>query len=235
MAQEDRGGARRHAASIFGGYRHESSKRRSWDISNPGNQAIRAELARYLRKALERVPTDGALLDAGCGTGWWLRHLWASGVPPERLHGVDILPERVKAARAAVPGAQIAEGDVTALDYADSCFTVVFLVTVLSSLPGRDAVASAIREGWRVLLPGGLLVVWEARVPNPLNPATRLIHRREIESATGVESEGPSLTMFPPLARRMGDRVDPWYPRLARIPALRTHRMYICRRPDRGS
>ena len=40
-----------------------------WDIANPGNRAIREELASAMLEALGGVPTDGELLDAGCGTG----------------------------------------------------------------------------------------------------------------------------------------------------------------------
>src|SRR4051794_16613522 len=101
-----------------------------WGLENPGNRAIREELAAAL---LASTPAAGLLLDAGCGSGWWLARLAAAGCAPERLHGIDLLAERVAAGRAACPDADVRQGDVTALPYEDGCFTGVFLVTVLSS------------------------------------------------------------------------------------------------------
>jgi SAM-dependent methyltransferase len=194
---------------------------------------MREELAAtLLAGAGEAIRGDGELLDAGCGTGWWLRRLAAEGVPAERLHGIERSPPRAAAARAAAPRAAILEGDVTALPYEAGRFGAVFLITVLSSLPDRAAATAAIEEAWRVLAPGGVLVAWEPRVPTP-NRATRLIRRRDLQAATGVTPASVSLTVAPPLARRLGAAAPRWYPRLARIPLLRTHRAHFCRRPGR--
>jgi SAM-dependent methyltransferase len=200
-----------------------------WGLANPGNRAIREELAAAL---LAAAPAHGPLLDAGCGTGWWLARLAAAGTPAERLHGIELLPERVAAARAACPAAEIRRGDVTALPYADGRFAAVFLVTVLSSLGGCGAVAAATAEAWRVLGPGGRLVVWEPRVPTPGNRVTRLVRPAQLEAVTGVRARRRSLTLAPPLARRLRPGA---YARLARVPALRTHRLLVLERPPLAS
>ena len=174
----------------------------------------------------------GDLLDAGCGAGWWLRRLCEAGVEPDRLHGVDLLDERVAKARRAVPRAHLAAGDVRRLPYADEKFRAVFLVTVLSSLPDAQSVRSAVAEAWRVLAPGGVMVVWEARWPNPLNQATRLVRAQAVSAVTGAPPAATApITLAPPLARRLGPAAQRWHPRLARVPPLRTHRLSAWLRP----
>lgn len=144
------------------------------------------------------------------------------GVPAARLHGVDLIDERVRAARAAVPRAAIDVGDVTALPYPDRTFELVLLLTVLSSLPDRAAVRDALGEVRRVLAPGGVAVVYEPRLPTP-NRATARIRSREVAAGVGPSRQLETLTLAPPLARRLGARTDRLYPRLARAPLLRTH------------
>src|SRR3954447_25125078 len=93
----------------YAGYGRSARKRAAWDPSNPGNAAMRGEvLERLLSAAGERVP-DGKVLDIGCGGGWWLEQLRGAGAPEHNLHGADLLPERVRAAAARLPGADIRE------------------------------------------------------------------------------------------------------------------------------
>jgi SAM-dependent methyltransferase len=198
---------------------------RKWRADNPGNIAIRGEVAAAM---LPLVPGDGELLDAGCGTGWWLERLLAAGVAPERLHGLELDPGRVAAARVRAPGSTVVEGDLRALPYADGRFAGVFLLTVLSS---TEDPRSAAAEAWRVLAPGGVLVVWEPRVPNPLNRRTRVVDRTLLREVTGAEADGRTLTLVPALARRLGPLTAAWYPRLAALPPLRTHRLASLKRP----
>ena len=207
-------------------------RRRAWDAANPGNAAIREELAAALLEAAEPALRDGReLLDAGCGTGWWLERLLGAGVPAGRLHGLDLDPVRAEAARRRAPGASVADGDATALPYADGRFGAVFLVTVLSSL-GRGGADRVAREAWRVLAPGGRLIVWEPRVPTPLNRSTHLVRPGTISAVTGAAAWTRAITLAPPLARRLGSRASRWYPRLAALGPLRTHRIAVWTRPD---
>jgi ubiquinone/menaquinone biosynthesis C-methylase UbiE len=193
-------------------------KARRWSAANPGNQAIRRELVATVLALFPGALAPGArLLDAGCGSGWWLRELAARGATA--LHGIDLDPDRVRAARDTMPSADVRTGDVRALPYADGSFDGVFLFTVLSSLP---ATAAAVREALRVLSPGGRLVIWEPRVPTP-NRATRLVTRAELRAVAGTPAAEATLTLLPPLARRLGRLYAP----LARVPLLRTHRLTV--------
>jgi hypothetical protein len=83
----------------------------------------------------------------------------------------------------------------------------------------------------RVLVPGGLLLAYEPRVPNPLNRHTLLLRDEDLDAAGLTPREQLSLTVVPSLARRLGKRTPERYARLARLPFLRTHRLISYRKP----
>jgi ubiquinone/menaquinone biosynthesis C-methylase UbiE len=199
-------------------------------LENPGNRAARAELTEEIVRSIRpAVAAEAPVLDCGCGTGWVLEALAAHGLPPDRLHGVDRDPDRVAAARQRVPGATVVEADAGRLPFADGTFGVVLFVVSLSSMGGGEEVRNALLEARRVLAPGGMVVVYELALPNPLNRQTRLVGRRELAAAGLSTAEERRLTLLPPLGRRLG-RSAPWaYPALARLRPLRSHRLYVCR------
>jgi ubiquinone/menaquinone biosynthesis C-methylase UbiE len=227
----EQGDSHRGAVSrVYSRYARSRRKQRAWAADNPGNVAIREELLEHLlRIAAPLLAGGGEVLDAGCGTGWWLRSLAQMGAEPERLHGVDIQPERVEAAQRALPGAGIEVGDARRLQFPDDAFTVVLQLTLLSSLGSHEAIREALGEGMRVLAPGGLLLIYEPRVPNPFNRHTLVIRDSDLEAAGVTPSEQVSLTVVPGLARRLGEQTKERYARLARLPFLRTHRLIACR------
>lgn len=199
---------------------------RAWAAENPGNVAIRNEAAGVLTSlTADALRGDGPVLDLGCGTGWWLERLAAGGVAPERLYGIDASAERVAAARARAPGATVVCGDARALRWEDDTFAVVYLLLVLSSLEDGPAVRAVLAEARRVLRPGGAIAIWEPRVPTPWNPRRRWIRGRELEAVLGSEVESRPVTLLPAVARRLGRATGVLYPLLARVAALRTHRV----------
>jgi ubiquinone/menaquinone biosynthesis C-methylase UbiE len=193
---------------------------------------MRAEvLSQLLRLAAPEIAGRGAILDVGCGSGWCLRALVEAGVEPARLHGVDIQPERIASARQDLPGAEIAIGDARNLRFPEDSFALVIQLTLLSSLGTHRAIREALGEAVRVLAPGGLLLIYEPRVPNPLNRHTLLIRSSDLDAAGISPREQSSLTLVPALARRLGGRTQSLYARLAKLPILRTHRLISYRAP----
>jgi ubiquinone/menaquinone biosynthesis C-methylase UbiE len=100
------------------------------------------------------------LLDVACGTGRALQQL-AAAHPAMRFHGVDLSPFYVKAARARL--AEVAEVSLLVenaerLPYVDGHFDVVTSVYLFHELP-RQARRNVVREMFRVLRPGGLVVL----------------------------------------------------------------------------
>lgn len=114
---------------------------------------------RELRDAyLSELPFDGAcVVEVGCGTGAVARDLAARPGVAEVV-GVD--PSRVLLARARELGGEVSyvEGDGRALPLEDASFDVVDFHTTLCHIPEPER---ALSEAWRVLRPGGRLVVFD--------------------------------------------------------------------------
>jgi ubiquinone/menaquinone biosynthesis C-methylase UbiE len=210
---------RRRVEAVYADYAADPAKRRAWDAENPGNKAIRDEVAGAV---LPLLPRDGIVADLGCGGGWWLARLAAAGVPASRLLGVELLEQRVAAARRRVPGLEVRQGDVRELPLADDSVAAATLFTVLSSLASDEDRRRAMSEARRVVLPGGPIIVWEPRLPTG-NPETAHVSRALLRSAFD-DVAFQSITVLPPVARRVSVRT---YARLARIPLLRGHRLVI--------
>jgi ubiquinone/menaquinone biosynthesis C-methylase UbiE len=106
------------------------------------------------------------ILDVGCGTGRTLHQLWRSD-PSHRLHGVDLSPAYVRAARKrleAVGELTLAVENAEALPWADATFDVVTSVYMFHELP-RNARRNVLREMLRVVRPGGLIVIEDSAQP----------------------------------------------------------------------
>jgi len=110
----------------------------------------------HVRRALLKypLPPNGALLDAGCGTGGLLRRL-AHWFPTVKLRGIDLAPLAVQLARERA-NCPIDEGSVTALPFAGSRFDAITSIDVLYHL---ERPAEALREYARCVRPGGLVVI----------------------------------------------------------------------------
>ena len=218
----------RRVAKIYAAYRRSPRRRRAWSAVNPGNVAIREELLkRILEVAALQIAGTGRILDAGCGTGYWLERMVASGVAPERLAGVDVLAHRLRARPTLPAGMELRQADVRALPYEDATFDVVLMLTVLSSLETRSDVVRAAEEAARVLSRGGMLVVYEPRLPNPLNRATRRFRASELVGVLGSPRQNHTVTLLPAVARRLGRRGVGLYPRLVHVSPLRSHRLSV--------
>ncbi len=97
------------------------------------------------------APTDGAVLDLGCGEGRGGRELLELGY---RVIGADRSPTLVRAAAAARPALPVVLADAAALPFADHSTD---LVVACMSLLDIDDFQGAVSEIGRVLRPGGHL------------------------------------------------------------------------------
>jgi len=100
------------------------------------------------------------LLDVACGTGRTLHQL-GQAHPELRLYGIDLSPAYVRLARkrlADLPEVSLAVENAEKLPFADSTFDVVTSVYLFHELP-HNVRRGVVREMFRVLRPGGLLVI----------------------------------------------------------------------------
>lgn len=106
-------------------------------------------------RALELRP-GMRLLDLGCGVGHFLS--WLMERLPVTCHGVDLSLNSVRCAREANPGPELTVGDAEVLPYRDSAFDRVTCNGAAHHFLDEQA---AFREMFRVLAPGGRLVLYE--------------------------------------------------------------------------
>ncbi len=113
-------------------------------------ESLTRTYGRYLSKLNEYGARKEAILEVGCGNGFFLSEAARQGY--QRLVGVEPSHDAVKRA---VPGVEIIRDVMRPGLFSDSSFDVVCMFQVLDHLPDPVAV---LRECRSVLRPGGLLL-----------------------------------------------------------------------------
>jgi SAM-dependent methyltransferase len=209
--------------------------RYSW--FDPGYVAMMHELEHATLLTLSReltTPLDAVhVLDVGCGRGDWLSQLVKWGATPQRLTGVDLLPERVALARLlCAPGVAVSCASATRLPYVAHSFDVVLQATVMTSILDRDVRHAVAAEMARVLRPSGFILWYDFVVDNPRNRDVRGVTIREMgELFPGWRIGARRVTLAPPLLRPLARRSLLMAQLLSRVPLLRTHSLAVLRPP----
>ena len=223
-----RGVYREYAACGFG-----ASK---WSAANKGNQALLLEREVKTRALLHRAGffplTDKRILDVGCGTGEQLGLFLDWGAQPENLVGIDLLPERIRAAKNRFPRVSFQIANAEALSYAHGVFDLVAVFTVFTSILDRQMAVNMASEINRVLARGGSVLWYDLRMNNPFNQHVRGMSRKQIQGLfPGFHVALKGISMLPPLARRLGALTDLLYFPLNAVPFLRTHLLGLLTKP----
>lgn len=197
-------------------------------LTSPGDLFILQERERGTARLLHEAYPGGLsgldILDFGCGSGWDLLELLALGASAERIVGVDLLAPRLHRARRMLPAAALGRANGGALPFRDAAFDVILQFTVFSSIldPGLRRIVA--RELGRVLRPGGSLVWYDLQVDNPRNPDVRRVSRAELAALfPGYGLSARSITLAPPIARRLAPLSWLAAAAASRLPFLRTH------------
>lgn len=225
---------RERIASYYS-WRAEAKLGDRYSAFNPGHlfrvqRTDRAMLAALKRHGFERLIVFDAL-DVGCGDGSLLRRLIDWGADRARLHGVELLPERVEAARRADPGLDVRQSDASALPYDDASFDLVFQTTVFSTIVDEGMRWAVAAEVSRVLRSGGAVISYDLRVAHDRR------HTRGIDAADlqrlfpGFSVDARRVTLIPPLARRLARWSWLACELLEEVPLLRTHELVVLRKP----
>ncbi len=167
------------------------------------------------------------LLEVGCGSGGNLLDLLRLGAEPARLTGLELLPERVAAARAVLPTAvRVVEGDAGAAPLAEASQDAVLAFTLFSSILDEGVQRQLAGTMWRWVRPGGGVLCYDFAVDNPRNADVRGVPPARLRALfpAAAHCHVRRVTLAPPLARVLGG----WHPRLPawlNLPPLRTHRL----------
>lgn len=131
--------------------------------------AVADEYVRHIAGELQHKPLDRQLLDrfaatvrgvgpacdVGCGPGHVARYLHEQGV---EISGTDLSPVMVEQTRCLNPGVEFGQGDMMALDTPDRMWAGVVAFYSIIHIAQAD-LADTLRELWRVLRPGGILLL----------------------------------------------------------------------------
>lgn len=145
--------------------------------------ALRMRFDPRWREIRARVPAGGRVLDAGSGTGTWVRFLRDHGY---RAVGLDYSRELIDHLRARDAGIEWVHGPIQAIPLPDASVDAIISWGVIEhDLAGPEA---ALREFLRVLKPGG----W-AFLTVPLDTVQ---HRRASERLFGRRREGREFFQY---------------------------------------
>jgi len=174
-----------------------------WD--NPGYVLYVQSVERALLQAFHDAGVELAgarALDVGAGSGYFLHRLREYGAG--ECVGIDLLEERVAAARDRYPVLDLHVGEAANLPFANGSFDLVTQFTCLSSIVDDDVRLAAAREMLRVAA-GGWVLSFDMR-------ASRALGRRKPPNATQTVplDAGELRRLFgePSLLRRAGLRFD---------------------------
>jgi ubiquinone/menaquinone biosynthesis C-methylase UbiE len=144
------------------------------------------------------------ILDVGCGSGSVLRRFLDYGASSDNLYGIDLMEERIEEARRLHPGINWFTGSAHELPYADASFDLLMSFVVFSSILDASLREKIAAEMWRVLKPGGLILLCDFVYDNPRNKAVVGISQQKAQQLfmrPGVRFDFRRIILAPPIAR----------------------------------
>lgn len=208
-----------------------------YSLLNPCALAMHQERTRALAAMLRRHADLAAwrIAEVGCGGGGNLLDFIRLGAAPTHLTGLELVPERADAARAALPaGTRVLQGDALAADIAPASLDLAAQFTVFSSLLD-DAFQQRLAERmWQWLRPGGAVLWYDFAFDNPRNPDVRGVPVARVRRLfpQGRVAELRRITLAPPLARAVCRLHPGLYGLFNLLPPLRTHRLAWIVKPE---
>ncbi len=169
--------------------------------------------------------TGLTLTEVGCGSGGNLLEFLRAGFVPEHVHGLELLKERVIAARHTLPSAlNIYDGDALSAPILPLSQDIVYQSVVFSSLLDDNFQAALAEKMWSWVRKGGGVLWYDFIYDNPSNPDVRCVPITRIkELFPDGKISIKRVTLAPPIARRVGAIHPSLYNVFNFFPFLRTH------------
>lgn len=136
------------ARIVAEGYDRIADRYRAWSIAGPTRLA-------YLDRLDESLTANSDVLELGCGAGEPVAHRLSRR---HRVVGVDLSPEQIARARAAVPDAEFIVGDMTEVAFLPASFDAVASFYAITHVP-RTKHAGLVARIASWLRPGGVMLV----------------------------------------------------------------------------
>ena len=159
----------------------------SYDSGMQGSHArmLYPHVVRAVARAVADVPAP-RILDMGCGTGALAEQVLAE-VPSAELAAVDLAPKMVERARRRL-GSRVSVilGDAERLPFHDGMFDLVYCNDSFHHYPDPERAAF---QMWRVLAPGGTLVIGDIWQPAPARAVMNAWMPRSHEGDVHMYSE----------------------------------------------
>jgi SAM-dependent methyltransferase len=156
-----------------------------WDSLGDPRQRVgkifRQPEYRVLRPYLERLPAGASLLDGGCGRGEWTVHLRRQGF---QAVGVDISRRTVETLHRIFPDIPFAAADVRRSGFPDGHFDLYFSWGVFEHF--EEGLQPCLTEAFRILKPGGVLLISVPFANWRVRTRRRLQHDREVRPGSAA-------------------------------------------------
>lgn len=171
------------------------------------------------------------ILDLGCGTGNVLRDFIRYGAAPENCYGIDLLSDRIGAAKRINPNIDFRVANAEELPYETGFFDIILSFTVFTSIFDKDMKYNIAKEMLRVLNPEGFIIWYDYHMNNPKNTDVRGVKKREIQSLfQNCDIQLKRVTLAPPITRLLAPRSYMVCRFLEKMKILNTHYIGIIKK-----
>ena len=212
-----------------------NGKSREYTKFNPSALFIFQQREKAIIQALKSngmiYLADKKILDVGCGTGDILRQFINYGAKPEHLHGIDLIPERIKIAKKLSPNIDFHYGNAENLPFKKQYFDIVLQFTMFTSILNIEMKRKIAEEILASLNQNGVILWYDYFISKPSNPDVHGVKKREIKSLfPDCIFNFKKITLAPPITRVLAPYSFLSCYLLEKIPFLCTHFLTVIKK-----